>query len=107
VAWTSRETDRLELAVDAKGDSILVVADTDYPGWEATVDGVETPILRANITFRALAVPAGSHTVVMRFRPRSARVGLLLSALSVAVILALCARRKKAFPSPAGDILQS
>jgi len=107
VTWTSRETDRLQLAVDAKGDSILVVADTDYPGWEATLDGVETPILRANITFRALAVPAGSHQVVMRFRPSSARVGLLLSALSVAVILAACGRWKKASPSPAGDILQS
>jgi hypothetical protein len=94
VTWTTRETDRIELAVEAKGDSILVVSDTDYPGWEATVDGVETAILRANITFRAVAVPAGSHKVVMRFRPASARYGLILSVLAIAAVLASCGRRK-------------
>jgi len=94
VSWTSRETDRIELAVDAKADSILFVSDTDYPGWEATVDGAATPILRANLTFRAVAVPAGSHRVVMRFRPASARHGLILSALSLVAVLGYCGRRK-------------
>lgn len=94
VSWVLRETDRLELAIEANGDSILVVSDTDYPGWEAEVDGVETPILRANLTFRAMAVPAGSHKVVMRFRPSSARNGLILSALTVVGILAYGGRRK-------------
>ncbi len=95
VTWTSRETDRIELAVEAKGDSILVVSDTEYPGWEATVDGVEAAILRANITFRAVAVPAGSHKVVMRFRPASARWGLILSALSIVAVLGYCGLRKR------------
>jgi hypothetical protein len=94
VTWVSRETDRIELAVEAKGDSLLVVSDTDYPGWEAQVDGTETPILRANLTFRALRVPAGSHRVVMRFRPASARNGLILSTLAFAGILLYVARRK-------------
>jgi hypothetical protein len=94
VSWLRRETDRIELAVEAKGDSILVVSDTDYPGWVAEVDGVETPILRANITFRAIAVQAGSHQVVMRFRPASARNGLVLTTLTLVAILAYCGRRK-------------
>lgn len=107
VTWTTRETDRLDLAVQAKGDSVLVVADTDYPGWEATVDGVETPILRANITFRAIAIPAGRHAVVMRFRPSSARNGLILSALSIVGLLALCGRRKTSAAPGAAAILES
>jgi hypothetical protein len=94
VSWISRETDRIELAVDAKDDTVLFVSDTDYPGWEAEVDGVGTPILRADITFRAVAVPAGAHRVVMRFRPASARNGLILSALSIVGILAYCGRKK-------------
>jgi hypothetical protein len=94
VAWVSRETDRIELAVEAKGDSLLVVSDTDYPGWEATVDGAETRIMRANLTFRAVRVPAGSHKVVMRFRPGSARIGLILSSLTVVAVLVLLRVRK-------------
>ncbi len=95
VTWTSRGTDRLELQVDAKADSILVVSDTDYPGWEAELDGVPTPILRANLAFRAIAVPAGSHRVVMKFRPSSARNGLLVSGISAIAVLAFCGRRKR------------
>jgi len=94
VSWMSRETDRLQLHVDAKADSILVLSDTHYPGWECELDGVKTPILRANINFRAVPVPAGSHEIVMRFRPVSARAGLLVSALAVVIILSYAARRK-------------
>ena len=75
------------------------MSDTDYPGWEADVDGTATPILRANLAFRAVAVPAGSHRVTMTFRPSSARNGLILSGLSAVAILAFCVLRKRS-PSP-------
>ncbi|HZE98647.1 MAG TPA: hypothetical protein VE981_16590 [Planctomycetota bacterium] len=94
VSWTRRETDRIELAVHATAESMLVIGDTDYPGWEAEVDGVATPIYRANITFRAVVVPPGAHSVVMRFRPASARDGLILSGLSTLAILGFTFRRK-------------
>jgi len=102
VAWKMRGTDRLELAVEARGDSIVVVSDTDYPGWEAKVDGKAAPILRANGAFRAVAVPAGSHTVTMAFRPASARYGVLLSALSIAAILAFCGMKTSHGPARSG-----
>ena len=35
----------------------------------ASVDGVETPVLRANVMFRAVAIPEGAHTVRFRFQP--------------------------------------
>lgn len=107
VSWTTRETDRIELAVDAKADSILVVSDTDYPGWEAEVDGKETPILNANLAFRAIAVPAGKHKVTMRFRPSSARFGLIVTGLSIAAAAAFALRRKTSASVPTGAILQS
>jgi hypothetical protein len=95
VSWKSREADRFELQVEAKADSILVVSDADYPGWEAELDGVATPILRANLAFRAVALPAGTHRVTMRFRPASARNGLVLSGISAIAVLAFCGRRKR------------
>jgi hypothetical protein len=101
VSWKSLGTDRSELVVRSKSDAILVVSDTDYPGWEAELDGKPTPIFRADLTFRAVAVPAGTHVVTMRFRPASARYGLILSALSMAGVLAFCGLRKK--PSSRAD----
>lgn len=95
VTWTTYEPGHIELAIEAKADSILVVSDTHYPGWEAELDGKEVPILRANLAFRAVAVPAGTHRLTMHFRPSSARNGLIVTALSIVGILAYAGRRKK------------
>ncbi|HVR84535.1 MAG TPA: YfhO family protein [Planctomycetota bacterium] len=85
VSWIDRGNDRSGLDVTAKAPAVLVVADTDYPGWEATVDGKPTPILRANGAFRAVEVPAGTHRVEFAFRPSFARSGLLVSFLFLAL----------------------
>jgi uncharacterized membrane protein YfhO len=47
----------------------LVLNDLYYPYWRAHVDGMEQEILTANILFRAVMVPAGSHEVVFTFDP--------------------------------------
>jgi hypothetical protein len=95
VTWTSSATDRLELQVQAAADAILVVSETWDAGWLAEIDGKETPLLKANLAFRALAVPAGAHRIVMRFRPPSARNGLLLTGAAIAGVVGFCCRRKQ------------
>jgi len=55
--------------VDAQSDSLLVLNDVWHPWWRATIDGAETEILRANVIFRAVAVPPGKHTVRFTFEP--------------------------------------
>ena len=77
VIWKSRTSDRIVLEVSTPRSGVLVLADSDYPGWEATVDGKTTTLYRANVAFRAVEVPAGTHEVVFRFRPESARYGLI------------------------------
>jgi hypothetical protein len=74
----------LQAALDTPG--YVVVSDSWYPGWQATVDGTPTPIERANLNFRAVHVPEGAHTVRLVYRPTSYRVGL---AISVAALLAV------------------
>jgi hypothetical protein len=55
--------------VDAPAETLLVLNDVWQPWWRATVDGIETEIYRANVIFRAVAVPPGKHTVRFTFHP--------------------------------------
>jgi hypothetical protein len=59
------------LAVETDRNSVVVLHDIFYPGWEAYVDGKRRPILRANLLFRGVEVGPGRHTVEFRFRPLS------------------------------------
>jgi hypothetical protein len=57
-----------EVVIDSRASSpgFLFLSDQFYPGWEASVDGAPTPILRANYAFRAVRVPAGDARIVFR-----------------------------------------
>jgi hypothetical protein len=74
----------------------LVILDAYAPGWTATVDGRTVPLVRADLAFRALAVPAGRHTIESRYLPASVAWGWRLSAvvaLAALIVLARPARR--------------
>jgi hypothetical protein len=77
-----RRADALTVDVDLSRDGHLVVTDAWSPGWTAEVDDSAAPVLRANVLFRAVALSAGRHLVVLRYRPLAARAGALLSALT-------------------------
>jgi hypothetical protein len=57
--------------VDTDRRAMLVLHDLYYPGWVATIDDKEVPILRANLLFRGIEVPPGHHRVHFQFRPLS------------------------------------
>lgn len=82
----SSRGDRVELEVEAESSGFLVMADAYDPGWRASLDGRPLTVLRANVAFRAVAVPPGRHAVALVYRPWSVTAGL---AVSVASLLAL------------------
>ena len=92
--WTP-ETIRLHTRAATAGT--LLVADAWYPGWQATVDGEPVSVQRADLLLRAVAVPAGSHELIMRFRPRSLRwgAGISLLGLFLALVLLLMPQRPR------------
>jgi hypothetical protein len=55
----------------------LVLADAYYPGWVAEVDGRPAPIYATDLALRGVMVPAGTHTIVMRYEPASVAIGAL------------------------------
>ncbi|MFO0985261.1 MAG: YfhO family protein, partial [Planctomycetota bacterium] len=85
--------DCVGVSVRSDSPAVLVLSDTDFPGWHAYVDGAERPITRANLAFRAVRVEPGDHLVEFRYRPASARWGASL-AIAAAIIIAILALRR-------------
>jgi hypothetical protein len=85
------EPAEIELDVRAHGTALLVASETEYPGWQAWVDGRETPIHRVDVAMRGVVVPDGQHRVRMEFRPGILWVGLATTLVTGALLLALAA----------------
>jgi hypothetical protein len=85
VIWQEHSPERLVLSVTTDRPCVLVLSELAYPGWQATVDGQEAPILLANGLLRALALQSGSHEITLVFRPTFLALGGILSALFLAV----------------------
>jgi hypothetical protein len=83
----------------------LVLTDTWYPGWHAYVDGEERPLRRANYFFKSVGVRPGDETVVFRYRSEPLRRGAVISAGSLALLLAGLGfwRFRRRRVGPAGD----
>ncbi len=84
---TRYQPERVELATSLATPGWLVLTDTHYPGWQASIDGQPAEILRANLMFRAVELPAGEHTVVFEFVPRSLQVGTLITLLALLILV--------------------
>ena len=89
IRLTSYEPNRLVYETDNAKDGIAVFSEIYYPdGWIATIDGKKADIARADYILRSMYVPAGKHTIEMRFDPKSLHVteGIAYAALALMVI---------------------
>lgn len=89
VLMSEYHASEVSITVEMERDGWLVLADTDYPDWVATVDDEPTPIYRANLMFRAVQVSAGEHTVRFKYRPAWLASGALVSVVSLLILLLL------------------
>jgi hypothetical protein len=78
----AQQRGRVSLSVDAPRPGFVVLTDTFYPGWQATVDGQPAHIYQANLNFRAVAVAEGKHEIDFSYRPLAFKVGLWISTIS-------------------------
>ncbi|WP_294541086.1 hypothetical protein [uncultured Rhodoblastus sp.] len=60
----------IDIEAEAPSGGGFLVLNDIWQDWQsASVDGVEAPILRANLMFRAVALSPGAHRVRFRFEP--------------------------------------
>jgi hypothetical protein len=65
------------ISVDAPAAGFVVLNDVWHPWWQATVNGEEVDVLKANVLFRAVQVEAGTSVIRFRFRPLDGLVAQL------------------------------
>jgi hypothetical protein len=97
VEFISETNNRLLLTVEAQEKAFLVLNDTYFPGWQAFVDGKKTKIYRADYTFRAIPLNAGTHRLEFVYDPMSFKLGAVVTLLGILGCIGMgwVARRKR------------
>ena len=106
VTITSYRRNEVVVRAHVTRTSWLVLADTNYPGWHAVVDGREQPVYTADHILRSVPLVPGSHEVRFWFQPSSFVPTLAVSALCLLVVLFFLARpgrRESNGPNEAGS----
>jgi hypothetical protein len=97
IEFVTYGANEIVLAVEMPADGWLVLSEVYYPGWQATVNGGRTEVLRADYAFRAVALASGEHVVRMTFTSRTWKVGLAASGITWAGLVAWTAGELKRY----------
>ncbi|HEV3329486.1 MAG TPA: YfhO family protein [Bryobacteraceae bacterium] len=81
----------IQATMGCKG--MVILSDTFFPGWHATIDGNSAPIYEVNEAMRGVLVPAGNHTLTFQYWPFSVIAGFLLTLAGIGGAIALGLRR--------------
>jgi len=75
------------LDVEATRGGLLFLSEVYYPAWEARVDGERVDVVRTNVAFRGLVVPAGAHEVSVRYSSAEFTLGIAVSGVTATVVV--------------------
>ena len=99
IRLASYAPNHLVYETDNAADGVAVFSEIYYPdGWQVTIDGQPATLARADYVLRALHIPAGRHTIEMRFDPQSLHVTEAIAYAALALLLlgalVVCFKRK-------------
>ena len=83
------QPNRIQVETSTEGPGLLVLSEVYYPSWKAYVDGQPTSIHVADQLLRAVAIPAGEHTVELRYESWTLRAGITISLVAYGALIAL------------------
>jgi hypothetical protein len=85
----SYEPNQLSYEVESNKGGVIVFSEIYYPGWTATVDGVEQELGRVDYVLRALQVKPGKHEIVLSFFPKSITTTETIAYMALGILLLL------------------
>lgn len=86
---TRYEPEQVVVHTRSNRPQLLLLGDAYYPGWQVSVNGSPGELLQADGLFRGVLLPAGEHEVVFSFAPRSFRLGLMMTAVGLILLILL------------------
>jgi uncharacterized membrane protein YfhO len=87
VEITKYEANRIEMQTNANSNTFLVLSELYYPGWEATIDGNEIEIQKADYLLRTIPVEKGNHTIVFKYNPWTFKLGAIISIFTLTIMI--------------------
>lgn len=97
------QAEQVHIKATLTAPGLLVLADTYFPGWEATVDGRSSMIVRTDQLFRGVPLRAGRHVITFDYRPASVRQGAAISGIAAALLALLLAVSRRTRPTANTD----
>ena len=88
---------RYRVSVNMPREGWLFLADANYPGWEATVNGKAQPVYSAQVLGKAVRLQAGRNEVTIRYVPWSFYIGAAISAVTLLAMLSILFKRRCAW----------
>ena len=79
----SYEPTEVQIVASLQRRGILVLNDSDFPGWRLNIDGKPGEAFSANYLFRGVFLEAGRHIVRFTYRPWSLELGSIISSASL------------------------
>ena len=88
IRLTQYDPKEMVYAYQSDSPQLAVFSEIYYPkGWKAYIGDEEAKIVRVNYTLRAIEMPAGNHTLTMKFEPTSYHLGSKLALVCSLLIL--------------------
>jgi hypothetical protein len=81
---------QVDIETDSTRNRLLVLLDSYFPGWKATIDGRTVPVVAANFVYRAIELPQGRHHVAFRYESRPFIQGAWISGSTVLAWVVVC-----------------
>lgn len=86
---TDRSQEYLQVRTASSADGLLVISQPYAEGWNAYVDGEQVEILRTNHALQGVPVPAGEHSVELRYESQALKIGLWVTGSTAVAIIGI------------------
>ena len=88
IQLTSYKPNELVYSFNSKKDELVVFSEIwTSKGWTMWIDGIESPLIRADYILRAAVIPAGNHEIMMRYEPEIWKVGSTIQFVSSLILI--------------------
>jgi hypothetical protein len=91
------EADRIRLKTSTGAPGLLMISEMYYPAWKAYLDGRPVPLYDGDYMLRAVPVPAGDHTVELRYESPALNAGIAISLVFCTALVALVVARVRSW----------